>query len=318
VVGVVSLAVRIALTVAQVAILVAVAPLVNTFIKRLKARFQRRLGPPLLQGYRDLAKLLAKETVHARATSPLFRLAPAVSLGAATLAGATFPCFLAAGLAPAGDLITALYLLALGRFFTALAGLDAASAFGGLGSSRDVAIAAIAEPVAVLAILALAAGAGAPSDGAALAAAQTAPFAPWRLLSGAAFFLVVLAECARVPVDNPATHLELTMVHEAMLLEYSGPELALSLWAAQIKQTVLLAAIASVFFPAGLALSARPDGVAVMVALAAFAAKLLVLATGIAVVEGSIAKLRLFRVPDFLGAACGLAILAYVAREALA
>src|SRR5262249_13132527 len=131
----------------------------------------------------------------------------------------------------------------------------------------------------------------------------------------AAFFLVVLAECARVPVDNPATHLELTMVHEAMLLEYTGRELLCATLAAQVKQTVLLAMLASVFFPLGVAVSADPAAGAL--ALAALAAKLLLLAAGIAVVESTIAKLRLFRVPDFLGAAAGLAILAYIAREAL-
>jgi formate hydrogenlyase subunit 4 len=306
---------KLALTVLQVLALVALAPLVNGFIKKLKARFQRRVGPPLAQGYRDLAKLLVKENIHATPTSPLFRLAPAVSLTCAVVAAATFPCVVAGGLLPAGDVVTALYVLALGRFFTALAGLDAASAFGGLGSSRDVSIAALAEPVAVIAILALAAGVGRPTDGTALALSQGTFFAPWRLLAAAAFFMVVLAECARVPVDNPATHLELTMVHEAMLLEYSGPELAAATLAAQLKQTVLLAMMAAVFLQDGLTASTAPLPVAL--SLGAFALKLFGLALLIAVIESSVAKLRLFRVPDFLGAAGGLAILAYVAREAL-
>jgi formate hydrogenlyase subunit 4 len=311
----VSLGVRIALTVLQVIVLVAAAPLIDGVIKRIKARFQRRIGPPLLQGYRDLAKLLVKESVHALPTSPIFRIAPVVSLTATVLAAATFPCILVDGVASTGDVIVALYLLALARFFTALAGLDAASAFGGLGSSRDVSIGAIAEPVAVIAILVLAAGVGSSTDGSALAAGADDMLSPWRILAGAAFFLVVLTECARVPVDNPATHLELTMIHEAMLLEYSGAELALSTVAARIKQTVLLALLATVFFPIGMATTATPS--AIGIAVAAFAAKLLALAALIALVESSVAKLRLFRVPDFLGAALGLAILAYVAREAL-
>lgn len=306
---------RFAATGLQVLALVALAPLVNGLIKKLKARFQRRQGPPLVQGYRDLLKLLVKENLHATPTSPLFRLAPAVSLTCALLAAATFPCFATAGLAPAGDVVTALYLLALGRFFTALAGLDAASAFGGLGSSRDVSIAALAEPVAVVAILVLAAGVGGTTDGADLAGVQVGFFAPWRLLAAAAFFMVVLAECARVPVDNPATHLELTMVHEAMLLEYSGPELAAATLAAQLKQTVLLSMMAAVFLPDGLAASSDPLGL--LLSLGSFALKLLALAALVAVIESVVAKLRLFRVPDFLGAAAGLAILAYVAREAL-
>jgi formate hydrogenlyase subunit 4 len=286
----------VALAIAQVLVLVAIAPLVNGLIKKLKARFQRRTGPPLLQGYRDLLKLVVKEPLHAAPTSAVFRIAPVITLVATVLAAATFPCILAEGALATGDVIVALYLLALARFFTALAGLDAASAFGGLGSSRDVSIGAVAEPVAVLAILVLAAGAGTSTEGAALAG-------------------VVLAECARVPVDNPATHLELTMVHEAMLLEYSGPELACATAAAQIKQTVLLALLATMFFPFGVAHD--PDPAAIAIAVVALFGKLAVLAALIAVVESSIAKLRLFRVPDFLGAAAGLAIMAYVAREAM-
>src|SRR5262249_28422764 len=179
----------------------------------------------------------------------------------------------------------------------------------GLGSSRDVSIAAIAEPVAVIAILVIAAGAAVPTDGAALASSSAGLLAPWRLLAAAAFFLVVLAECARVPVDNPAAHLELTMVHEALLLAYTGRELTPATLAEHVKQTVLRAMRASVFVPLGV-----PSLVA---AIGLFLGKLLVLAAAIAVVESTVAKLRLFRVPDFLGAAAGLAILAYIAREAL-
>jgi formate hydrogenlyase subunit 4 len=309
-----SLGLRVATTVVQVAVLVAISPLVAGFIKKLKARFQRRVGPPLLQGYRDLAKLLVKESIHAVPTSGVFGLAPVVGLVTAAMAAATFPCVLV-DMVALGDVVVAFYLLALGRFFTALAGLDAASAFGGLGASRDVSIASLAEPVAVIAVLVLAAQVGVSTDGGSLAAQTDAMFAPWRLLAAAAFFMVVLTECARVPVDNPATHLELTMIHEAMLLEYSGPELALATAAAQVKQTVLLSMTACVFFPVGMAQSASAEAIAVAVAV--FAGKLVALATLIAVVESSVAKLRLFRVPDFLGAAVGLALLAYVAREAL-
>jgi formate hydrogenlyase subunit 4 len=308
-------ALRLASTVVQVLVLALLAPLANGLIKKVKARFQRRVGPPLTQGYRDLFKLLAKESIYATPTSWVFRLAPVVSLTSTLLAAATFPAFLAPGLFAVGDVTTALYLLALGRFFTALAGLDAASAFGGLGSSRDVSIAALAEPVAVIAILVVAAGVALPTDGVALAGAHAGLLSPWRLLAAAAFFLVVLAECARVPVDNPATHLELTMIHEAMLLEYSGRELLCASLAAQVKQTVLLALLASVFFPLGVAVKVTP--VALLVAVLALLCKLALLCALIAVVESIVAKLRLFRVPDFLGAACGLAILAYIAREAL-
>jgi formate hydrogenlyase subunit 4 len=300
----------------QVLVLLAIAPGLNGLIKKIKARFQRRVGPPLVQGYRDLAKLFIKETVHAGATSPIFWLAPSVSLGATVVAAAAFPAILARPMLSTGDLLTAVYLLALGRFFVALAGLDAASAFGGLGSSRDMAIASLAEPVAMVCILVVAAGVGAPTDGAALATAGQglSQLAPWRLLAAAAFFMVVLAECARVPVDNPATHLELTMVHEAMLLEHTGPELALLTLGAQLKQTVLLALFAALFFPIGMATAPGPGAVAL--AAVVLVAKLALLAALIALVESTIAKLRLFRVPDFLGSAFGLALLAFIAREA--
>jgi len=300
----------------QVLLIVALAPGLNGLIKKIKARFQRRVGPPLVQGYRDLAKLFVKETVHAHATSPVFRIAPAVSLGTAVIAAAAFPCIVTDPMFAIGDVLTAVYLLALGRFFVALAGLDAASAFGGLGSSRDMAIAAMAEPVAVVCILVLAATAGQPTDGAALAGGAGATlFAAPRLLAGAAFFLVVLAECARVPVDNPATHLELTMVHEAMLLEHTGPELGLLTLGAQVKQVVMLALVACIFFPAGIATAPTPAALAL--SCGAFVGKLALLAALIAVVESTIAKLRLFRVPDFIGSAFGLALLSFIAREIL-
>ncbi len=308
---------RIALTLAQVVLLAGLAPLLDNLIKTVKARLQRRSGPPLLQGYRDLRKLLIKESIHARPTSAIFRLAPAVSLTTSLAAAATFPVLASAALAAPGDVLTALYVLALGRFFTALAGLDAASAFGGLGSSRDVSLAALVEPVAVVAILVLAAGMVTPSDGAALAGAGADLLAPWRLLAAIAFFMVILAECARVPIDNPATHLELTMIHEAMLLEYSGRELACATLAARIKQTVLLAMLATIFFPIGLGGAAAPTAAGVGLALLALLGKLAILAILIGVVESVVAKLRLFRVPDFLGGAFGIALLAYIAREAL-
>ncbi len=295
----------------QVLVLAALAPGLNGLIRKVKARFQRRAGPPLVQGYRDLAKLLLKETVHAKATSPIFRLAPAVCLGTAAVAAATFPCVAGLPVSAPGDVLTGIYLLGLGRFFVALAGLDAGSAFGGLGSSRDMAISALAEPTAIVAVLVVAAGAGQPTDGAALASGGAASLvAPWRLLAASAFFMVVLAECARVPVDNPATHLELTMVHEAMLLEHTGPELALLTLGAQLKQAVLLSLLAAVFLPLG-----APGGP--VAAFLVWLLELAALAVGVAVVESAVAKLRLFRVPDFLGAAFGIALLAYIAREAL-
>jgi formate hydrogenlyase subunit 4 len=299
--------VSLAVTLLQMALLVAIAPGLNGLIKCIKAHFQRRVGPPLIQGYRDLAKLFSKETIHAYATSPIFRLAPAVSFGATLVAAAAFPCVLANPMRFSGDVLTAIYLLGLGRFFVALGGLDAASAFGGLGSSRDMAISSMAEPVAMVCILVLAAGAGRPTDGAALATAGAGAslLAPWRLLAACAFFLVVLAECARVPVDNPATHLELTMVHEVMVLDHSGPDLAAIQLGAAVKLTIGASIIATLLNP----WAGTPGPLAAGVNLA--------LAVGVAVVAGTIgslvARLRLRAVPQYVVVALASSVVALLA-----
>jgi formate hydrogenlyase subunit 4 len=203
-------------------------------------------------------------------------------------------------------------LLALGRFFLALGGLDPASAFGGMGSSREVTIAAIAEPALMLAIFTVAITAGS-TDLSQIA--QSVQGATWKLLNPAhvlafvALFVVLLAETGRIPVDNPATHLELTMIHEAMLLEYSGRYLAFMEWGASIKQLVLMTLISNVFFPVGLA--GPGTGAATLgVSLLAYLAKLLALSAAVVLVETTNAKLRLFRVPDLLSAAFVLATLA--------
>jgi formate hydrogenlyase subunit 4 len=202
-------------------------------------------------------------------------------------------------------------LLALGRFFLALGGLDTASAFGGMGSSREVTIAAVAEPALMLAIFTVAITAGSTNLSQMLSAAQGPT---WRLLNPAhvlafaALFIVLLAETGRLPVDNPATHLELTMIHEAMILEYSGRYLALIEWAASVKQLVLMALLVNIFFPVGIATDVSVG--AIGLGLLWFVLKLLVLATAVVVVETTNAKLRLFRVPDLLSAAFILATLA--------
>ncbi|MBI3724620.1 NADH-quinone oxidoreductase subunit H [bacterium] len=305
-------------------VLVALAPLLNGLIRKVKARLQRRIGPPLLQHYRDVAKLFRKESIRPSPASWIFDAAPIVSFATASVAAALTPAICALPATGQGDVVTVIYLLALGRFFVILAGLDAASSFGGLGSSRDAAVSVFAEPVAMLSLAVVAAALRTTTDvsGISLASTDAAVasgtslglLAPWRLLAALAFFIVVLAECARVPFDNPATHLELTMVHEAMLLEYSGPSLALVTLASLAKQLVLLSIVASGFFPVGVATSLQPA--ALLVAGAVFVAKLAGLAVLIAIVESAIAKVRFLRVPDYLGVAFGIALLAYVAREA--
>jgi formate hydrogenlyase subunit 4 len=206
--------------------------------------------------------------------------------------------------------LAVVYLLALGRFFLALGGLDTGSSFGGLGSSREMTISAIAEPALMLAVFTVAAGAGSTNLS---TVAQSALGQSWRffvpsqMLAFAALFIVLIAETGRIPVDNPATHLELTMIHEAMILEYSGPYLALIEWSAAMKQLVLMTLLVNVFLPFGLS---SAWGLVTIVSLILFTAKLLVLAAAIVLVETTNAKLRLFRVPELLAVAFVLASLA--------
>jgi formate hydrogenlyase subunit 4 len=205
------------------------------------------------------------------------------------------------------------YLLALGRFFLALGGLDTGSSFGGLGSSREMTISALAEPALMLAVFAVAIGAGSTnlSIVAESGLGQSWRFlAPSQMLAFAALFIVLIAETGRIPVDNPATHLELTMIHEAMILEYSGPYLALIEWSAAIKQLVLMTLLVNVFFPFGLSASWSPA--AALTSLGVFIAKLLLLSAVVVLVETTNAKLRLFRVPELLAVAFVLSALALI------
>jgi len=296
----------------QTALLLLVAPLVTGCIKNWKAKLQNRRGPRVWQPYSDLAKFLAKSMVISEHASWVFRSAPYVVFLSALVAGLMVPMVSAqAPLSLFGGVLAVVGLLALGRFFLALAGLDPGSAFGGMGSSREMTIAAIAEPAMMLAIFTVAISAGSTNLSQIVQASQ-AP--AWRLLNPihamalAALFIVLLAETGRIPIDNPATHLELTMIHEAMLLEYSGRYLALMEWGASIKQLVLMTLLVNVFFPVSLAANASAPALAL--GFAAYAVKLLALAGAVVVVETTNAKLRLFRVPDLLTAAFVLAALA--------
>jgi formate hydrogenlyase subunit 4 len=296
----------------QTALLLLLAPLISGCIKTSKARLQNRRGAPPWQPYFDLVKFLRKDMVISEHASWIFSLAPYVVFLSVVLAGLMVPTVAAdAPLSLFGGALAVVYLFALGRFFLALAGLDPGSAFGGMGSSREMTIAAIAEPAMMLSIFTVAITAGSTSLSR-MVAASLGPtwnlFNPAHLLAFAALFIVLLAETGRIPVDNPATHLELTMIHEAMLLEYSGRYLALIEWSSSIKQLVLMSILVNVFFPIGI--SAGWSLRSLTLGLAFYAAKLLVLAAAVAVVETTNAKLRLFRVPDLLSAAFVLATLA--------
>ena len=290
----------------------ALAPGLVGLIRWIKARLQSRLGPPPWQPYRELRKLLHKEVVVSDNASWLFRFAP-YAVSASTLAIAFLVPLIVVPrrFDMIGDLFVVVYLLLLGTFWLALAGLDPGSAFGGMGASRDVTVAALAEPSTATAIFSLALGAGSTNLGAIVVATLNDPrtvLTPGHLLAFAALFVVALAETGRLPVDNPATHLELTMIHEAMILEYSGRYLALLEWASGLKLFLFLSLLANLFFPWGIAQTMTPAALAW--ALAVLVLKLVILAVVLAVIETRVAKLRLFRVPELLTASFVLALLA--------
>jgi formate hydrogenlyase subunit 4 len=296
----------------QTLLLLVLAPLISGCIKNWKAKLQNRRGPRIWQPYFDIVKFLRKDMVISEHASWVFSAAPYVVFISSLLVGLMVPMLTTeAPLSLFGGALAVIGLLALGRFFLALGGLDPASAFGGMGSSREMTIAAIAEPALMLAIFTVAITAGS-TDLSHIVASEHGPSVkllnPAHLMAFAALFIVLLAETGRIPVDNPATHLELTMIHEAMLLEYSGRYLAFMEWGASIKQLVLMTLLVNVFLPVGLA--ADGSVAALGLAFGVFLLKIVVLSGTIVVVETVNAKLRLFRVPDLLSAAFVLATLA--------
>ena len=300
--------------IAQTVLLLLLSPLLSGFIKKAKARLQNRRGPPLWQTYFDLLKFLRKDMVISEHASWVFPLAPHLMFLTSLAAGLLVPMVTAqAPMGLFGGALALVGLLALGRFFLALGGLDPASAFGGMGSSREMTLSAIAEPAMMLAIFTLAISAGSTNLGQIVLASQQPGWKfldPSHALAFIAMFIVLLAETGRLPVDNPATHLELTMIHEAMLLEYSGRYLALIEWGASIKQLVLMTLLANIFFPVGLA--AKTSAATFGLGLLYLTAKLILLGGVVVVVETTNAKMRLFRVPDLLSVAFILAMLALV------
>jgi formate hydrogenlyase subunit 4 len=275
---------------------------------------QTRKGPGVFQPYRDLYKLLRKGMVIPGTASWLFTATPYFVFLTAILAGLMIPMVSAeAPLGLFGGVLAVVYLLGLGRFLTALGGLDTGSSFGGLGSSREMTISALAEPAMMLAIFTVAIGASSTSlsEIAKAAVGQQWRFlAPSQMLAFAALFLVLIAETGRIPVDNPATHLELTMIHEAMILEYSGQYLALIEWGGAIKQLLLMMLLINCFWPFGLQTGWSFTGV--LIGLGYLLLKLIVLSCAIALVETTNAKMRLFRVPEMLAVAFTLGALALV------
>jgi formate hydrogenlyase subunit 4 len=294
----------------QMLLVLALAPLLLGFTRKVKARLLRRRGPSIIQPYRDLLRLTRKEAVIAENASWLFRASPYLIFAATWVAAALVPTF-ATNLqfSWTADLIVITALLGSARFMLALAGMDIGTSFGGIGTSREIMFASVAEPAMLLIVFTLALVAG--STQLSTIADFMVSHASLRVSLGlalAALVIVALAENSRIPVDNPATHLELTMVHEAMVLEYSGRHLAVIEFAAALKLLLYISLIACLFTPWGIALSGNAPS-AYLVGTASYIGKLAVGGLLLAVFETSIAKMRVFRVPDFIGIALMLGLL---------
>ena len=301
---------------AQMLLVLLLAPLLTGFVRKVKARLMRRQGPSLLQPYRDLIRLLRKDVVLADNASWLFRAIPYLIFAATWVAASLVPTF-RSGLmfSWTADLIAIIALLGSARFFLALAGMDVGTAFGGIGSSREVMIASLAEPAMLMIVFAIALIAGS-TQLSSMAAFMNSPEVGLRVSLGLgliALVIVAIAENARIPVDNPATHLELTMVHEAMVLEYSGRHLALIELSAMLKLLLYVSLIACLFAPWGIGGAGANAGL-LLLGVGAYVGKLAAGGFLLAVFETSIAKMRVFRVPEFLGAALMLALLATLLR----
>jgi len=296
---------------AQMLLVLLLAPGLTGFVRKVKARFLRRQGPPLIQPYRDLARLMRKDAVLAQNASWLFRVIPYLIFAATWVAAALVPTF-KTGLmfSWSADLIAIIALLGSARFFLALAGMDVGTSFGGIGSSREVMIAALAEPAMLLIVFCMALVAGS-TQLSTVANFMASSYVGLRVSLGMAviaLIMVALAENARIPVDNPATHLELTMVHEAMVLEYSGRHLAMIEFGAFLKLLLYISLIACVFLPWKIAVFGTGP-LAYAVGAGAYIVKLAVAGFALALFETATAKMRVFRIPQFLGAALMLGLL---------
>ncbi|TAN59596.1 formate hydrogenlyase [bacterium] len=288
----------------QVFIVLLAGPLLVGWVRVLKCWAQGRASAGVFQPYRDLSKLFVKDVVLAHNASWIFRSAPYVFFGSTLMAGAVIPIVTTGvPLSATADIIALVALFALGRFFIALAGMDIGTAFGGMGSSREMMVASLAEPALLMSVFTVSLVAGSTSlthivEAVTSGIVMLRPSLAFALL---AFALIIIAETGRIPIDNPATHLELTMIHEAMILEYSGRHLALIEWAGMMKLFLYFALCTALFFPWGIA-GAGSFTMAAW-ALGALALKLVVFGFLIVLVETPLAKMRIFRVPEFLGMA---------------
>jgi formate hydrogenlyase subunit 4 len=297
----------------QLLLILALAPLLNGLIKKVKAFLQLRKGPGLFQSYHDLIKLMRKDSVVSDTASWLFHAAPVISFASILAAGLMIPVYTTVlPLGFAGDLIAVVYLFALARFFIALAALDTGSSFGGMGASREMFVASLVEPAMMLSIFAIAVNVGTTNLGSISSVVSLQGFnamSPSHLLAFVAFFIIAIAETGRIPVDNPATHLELTMIHEAMILEYSGKQLAMVELGVMVKQLLVFSLLANIFFPWGISTGLNAG---IVPALIFFVIKVGMLGICMAVVESTTAKWRMFRLSDLMSISLMMAFLALV------
>lgn len=303
---------QIGASVLQVIVLMVGGPLLLGLMAKIRARAEGRVGPPIHQPLRDLRKLVTKQAIHAEHASAVLAAAPLVLVASAAVAVAITPLITTdPALGHGADVFVVVYLLLMGSVAIALAGLDPGTAFGGMGASRAITVGALAEPALLVGILALSIQSRTSNLPGMVSASLAHPAwvaSPERLLALVALVVVVIAETGRIPVDNPATHLELTMIHEAMVLEYAGPDLALVTLGESMRLGLLFGLLANLFFPWGIATTAGPA--ALLLGVVVLAAKLGVVAVVISLVEISTAKLRLFRVPELLAGGFVLAVLA--------
>lgn len=284
----------------QTIFVIVISPFLSGLIGKIKNNIRMRKGPSVLQPYYNLAKLFSKTEVVSRTTSWIFSVTPYIVLGSAVTASFLVPVFASdIYMNTMGDIVLIIFIFALGRFFIALAGLDAGSAFGGMGSSREMFISSLAEPAMLLSLFTTSLNALSTSPGA-ISSAQGLHLSS--IIAAGAFFIVMIAETARIPVDNRETHLELTMVHEAMVLEYSGRSLALIELAGHIKQAVLFSILVNLILP--------------WTNIVFYILKILAVTVCIGLMEISIAKMRLFRVVDLLSFSFILSVLAVIVSAA--
>jgi formate hydrogenlyase subunit 4 len=297
----------------QVLVILGLAPLLTGIIRKTKARTQKRIGASILQPYYDLLKLVRKDEVVSDQTSWIFRACPWVNFAAMATATFFIPVFLVyTPFGLVGDLLLVVGLFALGRFFTMLAGLDVASSFGGLGSSREMMISALLEPALFLSIFVVAITYGGTNLSTLIGASSNSSLLPHPQIIFAAIglFIIILGETGRLPFDNPATHLELTMVHETMILEYSGKSLTMMEWSQSIKQIILFTLMVNIFVPWGISSSILLTSLAVGFLM--FIGKISVFGIFVAFLESSVAKWRLFRIPDLIAIAIATSMIGIV------